>query len=343
MSHGYVPVNWNRRKQIYDVCVWLCVAVYIALFLGVSNMLYRGTDSITIQILLMRAFSTCAFLMLTVILCIGPLARINRRFLPLLYNRRHLGVSLFVVALLHAAVVVYWYHSFGVVNPIVSIFTSGGVDGAAGADGADNIYRSLGDFPFQAFGAVALVILFLMAATSHDYWNANLGGPLWKAIHMLVYAAYALVIVHITFGALQQDNTGLLPWMAWVSVLLVGGLHLFAGLARAGVVVKLDGDMREWVGSPAAGRTSPTIGPSPCPLPPTNASPSFATMKPNWRRSQMYASTRTGHWGKAGWWTASSPARGTATSTNPKTAARRRRSRKRSKPTASRWREIRYW
>ena len=256
MSHGYVPVNWNRRKQLYDACVWLCIVGYIALFLGVSNMLYRGTDSITIQILLMRAFSTCAFLMLTVILCIGPLARINRRFLPLLYNRRHLGVSLFVVALLHAAVVVYWYHSFGVVNPIVSIFTSGGVEGAAGADGADNIYRSLDDFPFQAFGAVALVILFLMAATSHDYWNANLGGPLWKAIHMLVYAAYALVIVHITFGALQQDNTGLLPWMAWVSVLLVGGLHLFAGLARAGVVVKLDGaklenardgDMREWV------------------------------------------------------------------------------------------------
>ena len=238
MSHAYVPVNWNRRKQIYDACVWAGIIVYIAVFLGVSNLLYRGADAISIQILLMRAFSTCAFLMLTVVLCIGPLARIDCRFLPLLYNRRHLGVSLFVIALLHAAVVVYWYHGFGVVNPIVSIFISGGD------------YRSLGDFPFQAFGALALVILFLMAATSHDYWNANLGGPLWKAIHLLVYAAYGLVVVHITFGALQQDNTGLLPWMALASVALVGGLHLFAALARSGVEVQLTGAQQaqtEWV------------------------------------------------------------------------------------------------
>ena len=40
----------------------------------------------------MRAFGSCAFLMLTLILCIGPLARLDARFLPLLYNRRHFGV-----------------------------------------------------------------------------------------------------------------------------------------------------------------------------------------------------------------------------------------------------------
>ena len=222
--------------------MWICIALYISLFLAVSNALYRGADAISPAILLMRAFSTCGFLMLTVVLCIGPLARIDRRFLPLLYNRRHLGVSLFIIALLHAAVAVYWYHGFGVVNPIVSIFISGGD------------YRSLGDFPFQVFGAVALVILYLMAATSHDYWNANLGGPLWKAIHMLVYPAYGLVIIHITFGALRQDSTGLLPWMALASVLLVGGLHIFAALAKSGADVKLQAAARasgDWV---AAGR-----------------------------------------------------------------------------------------
>jgi hypothetical protein len=30
--------------------------------------------------------------MLTIILSIGPLCRLDRRFLPLLYNRRHFGV-----------------------------------------------------------------------------------------------------------------------------------------------------------------------------------------------------------------------------------------------------------
>ena len=235
MSHGYVPVNWNRRKQLYDACVWVCIALYIALFLGFSNALYRGAEAVSPAILLMRAFSTCAFLMLTLVLCIGPLARIDRRFLPLLYNRRHLGVSLFVIALLHGAVAVYWYHGFGVVNPVVSIFISGGD------------YRAISDFPFQAFGAAALTILFLMAATSHDYWNANLGGPLWKALHLLVYLAYALVIVHITFGALQQDNTGLLPWMALGSVLLVGGLHLWAALAKSAPDLRRADATGEWV------------------------------------------------------------------------------------------------
>jgi len=220
MSHGYVAVNWNRRKRLYDLCIGGCVSLYLALFLLASDL--DGADALSLPIVLLRALSTCAFLMLNVILCIGPLARIDRRFLPLLYNRRHLGVSMFVVALLHAALALYWYHGFGVVNPLASVALSGG------------------DLPFQAIGAAALAILFVMAATSHDYWNANLGGPLWKAIHMLVYPAYALVIAHITFGALQQDNTGFAPWMALVSVGVVGGLHIVAALAKSGTGAPLD-------------------------------------------------------------------------------------------------------
>lgn len=241
MSSGYVAVHWNRRKRLYDVCAWVCIVLYLAVFVAVGNMIHSGdqAQAISAPILLMRALASCAFLLLTVILSIGPLARLDRRFLPLLYNRRHLGVSLFVIALLHGAVAVYWYHGFGVVNPIVSIFVSGGD------------YRSVGDIPFQSVGAVALVLLFLLAATSHDYWNASLGGPLWKALHMLVYPAYALVIAHIALGALRQDDTGLLPWMALVSVLLVGGLHIVAALARSGASVTSPAaaadDGRDWV------------------------------------------------------------------------------------------------
>ncbi len=241
MSHGYVPVNWNRRKKIYDGALWLGILLYLAAFIGLSKTLYTGADAISGEIVIMRALSTCAFLMLTIILCIGPLARLDRRFLPLLYNRRHFGVSMFIIAAQHAAVAVYWYHAFGVVNPIISIFTSGGgVDvavavaypTATAATAASALFFA--DVPFQAFGAVALLLLCVMAATSHDYWNANLGGPLWKALHMGVYLAYGLLIAHLVFGALQQDNTGLAAWMAAASVVLVGGLHLFAGFARSG-------------------------------------------------------------------------------------------------------------
>lgn len=236
MSANYKTVNWNKNKLQYDIWLWVGIFLYIALFIVFTNITHTGVDALSPPIVLMRALATCGFLMLTIILCIGPLARIDERFLPLLYNRRHFGVSMFVVALLHSMVAIFWYHSFGTLNPIVSVFVSGGT------------YESVGTVPFQVLGAFALILLFLLAATSHDYWNANLGAPLWKAIHMLVYPAYVLLVMHIVFGALQQDNTGLLPIMVLLSVTAVGGLHVYAGVRSSfGTLVRPAAETGEWV------------------------------------------------------------------------------------------------
>lgn len=228
MSHGYVLVQWNRKKAIYDITLWIGIALYMIVFMAISVVTHSGTDALSPMILLIRAFATCAFLMLTIILCIGPLARLDKRFLPLLYNRRHFGVSMFLVALTHAILAIIWYHSFGVQNPLVSVFTSPGS------------YESISDFPFQRFGALALVILFLMAATSHDYWNANLGAPFWKALHMGVYAAYLLLVIHVASGAMLQPDTGMLAVMMYASVLVVGGLHVLAAFKSRGVDRQLE-------------------------------------------------------------------------------------------------------
>ncbi|NND00020.1 MAG: (2Fe-2S)-binding protein, partial [Gammaproteobacteria bacterium] len=218
MSHGYVPVQWTPSKVVYDRLLWLGIGLYLALFISISMLSHSGSEALSPMIILIRAFATCAFVMLTLILCIGPLARLDSRFLPLLYNRRHFGVSMFLVALVHAILVIIFYHSFGVENPLVSIFTSPGS------------YQSISDFPFQPFGALALLILLLMAATSHDYWNANLTAPFWKALHMGVYLAYTLLIVHVASGAMLQAETGLLAIMVYTSVVLVGGLHVAAAV-----------------------------------------------------------------------------------------------------------------
>lgn len=216
MSHGYVPVQWNRRKKVYDVSLWLGILIFLGLFMGVSMALHTGEEALSPMTLLIRALATLAFFLLTLILCTGPLARLQPLFLPLLYNRRHMGVSMFIVALAHGILAIMWYHSFGVQNPVVSVFTSPGSLSTAS------------DVVFQPFGFVALLILFVMASTSHDYWNANLGAPLWKALHMCVYLAYGLLIVHVALGAMQDDTSGLIPAMVGLSVGLVGGLHLFA-------------------------------------------------------------------------------------------------------------------
>src|SRR5262249_9084681 len=119
MSVGYTTVQWNRHKVVYDRCVVGAVLFYLAIFFLVGRLVWTGRNAISPPILLMRAFGTCAFLMLNLILCIGPLCRLSRRFLPLLYNRRHLGVATFLVALCHAVLVLGFYHGFGRVNPFV--------------------------------------------------------------------------------------------------------------------------------------------------------------------------------------------------------------------------------
>ncbi len=218
MSHDYVAVQWNRRKKVYDIALWLGIAVYLVVFMIISIVQHPGVEALSPMTLLIRALATLAFFLLSLILCIGPLARLDTRFLALLYNRRHMGVSMFIVALAHAILASIWYHGFGVQNPIASILTSPGS------------FESAADIAFQPFGFFALLILFVMAATSHDYWNTNLGAPVWKALHMGVYIAYGLLVVHVALGAMQDDSTGLVPAMVGLSMALVGGLHLGAAI-----------------------------------------------------------------------------------------------------------------
>jgi sulfoxide reductase heme-binding subunit YedZ len=213
MGVEYVAVQWNRQKRIYDFVLVGAVAVYLALFGVLTKVRF---PFVTDEIMLMRAFGSAAFILLHVILCIGPLCRLNPNFLPLLYNRRHAGVTLFLLALIHAVLVVATYHAGGDTNPILSIFVSSPLNG------------TVSGVPFQPFGFFALMILFLMAATSHDFWLANLTAPVWKSLHMLVYVAYALLVLHVAFGILQAEVSPVFAIAAGLGFLVVLGLHVTA-------------------------------------------------------------------------------------------------------------------
>jgi len=213
MSIAYQAVQWNRQKRLYDLVLVGGVALYLFTFGALTSIFF---PLVTAEILVMRAFGTAAFLLLHIILVIGPLCRLDSRFLPLLYNRRHSGVTCFLLALVHAVFVLTTYHVGGDVNPFLSIFVSGHYHGTAGS------------LPFQAFGFMALMILFLMAATSHDFWLVNLSAPVWKTLHMLVYVAYGLLALHVTFGALQGETSPLPAGVMAAGLLTVLGLHCAA-------------------------------------------------------------------------------------------------------------------
>jgi len=217
MSATYRPVSWTWSKLVYDLVLIAAVVVYVLAFLRLAPMLHDGTRPIDYPVLRMRAFGTCAFLMLTVVLSIGPLARLDRRFLPLLYNRRHFGVMTCAVALLHVDAVLDWYYAFSPLDPYVALLTSNA-----------RVDRLLG-FPFELAGLAALAVLVVLAATSHDFWLSFLTPPVWKAIHMAVYGAYGLIVVHLALGPLQARDNPVLAMVATASVLTVGSLHWTAG------------------------------------------------------------------------------------------------------------------
>jgi DMSO/TMAO reductase YedYZ heme-binding membrane subunit len=108
MGVSYQAVGWNKQKKVYDFLILGCCLLYLCIFCGLTIIF---NPDYTFETLFIRSTSTLALLLLHFILSIGPLTRINSKFLPLLYNRRHLGVTMFIFAAIHAGFSMLQFHS----------------------------------------------------------------------------------------------------------------------------------------------------------------------------------------------------------------------------------------
>lgn len=217
MSVAYTGIGWNRQKRLYDLVIVAGVLAFIAAFMAIGLLAFPAPDDFSPEILLIRALGSCAILMLHVVLWIGPLCRLSPRFLPLLYNRRHLGVCTFLVSAAHAALATVWYHGFGNINPIVALLSP-----AADITGLTTL-------PYEWLGLGAITILFVMAATSHDFWLRNLSPRVWKWLHMSVYGAYAMLVMHVALGVLQRETHAYPAALILAGLVITAGLHLASG------------------------------------------------------------------------------------------------------------------
>jgi nitrite reductase/ring-hydroxylating ferredoxin subunit/DMSO/TMAO reductase YedYZ heme-binding membrane subunit len=239
MSVGYRAIQWNRAKIVYDVSVVAFVVTFIGVHMALGYRREPPGDAAAWIDLRINALGACAFTMITIILCIGPLARIDPRFLPLLYNRRHFGVIAFCVALAHGVSVFDWFRVQGSAGDFVAELTT-----------AANYTKFIG-FTTKAIGLATLSIFFVMAATSHDYWQAFLGPVAWKWLHMAIYPAYGLLIMHVSLGMMQEDHSPLIPILLVSSLALVAGLHIVAGRRERAIDgVEASGDGWIIVGPP---------------------------------------------------------------------------------------------
>ena len=228
MSVHYTAVQWTRAKWVYDV-----VAAATGMGFVFAYRHFAAGHGWSTQVIALRSFGTCAFAMLSFILCIGPLARLDRRFLPWLYNRRHLGVMMAVVGLLHAREVLAFHLAYGRPSPLAALFV---YDTTASSSGT----------PVAALGALGLAIVVVMAVTSHDFWQRFLGPTAWKWLHMSVYVAYVSLSAHVLFGAVVSETATVPVAIAVAGMASVLGLHLAAArrgaaLDHASPVVREDG------------------------------------------------------------------------------------------------------
>lgn len=246
MAAEFRLIAWNARKLRYDAVVVALLAAWMVGWVLVAGGREVPREPANVW---MAAFGTAAIVALHAILAIGPLARLDRRFLPLLYNRRHLGVIFFLVAATHAGFGVGEILGPDSDTPLARLLSGTGAE--AGAESGESP-----GFPFELLGIAALLVFAAMAFTSHDRWLAKLSPRLWKVLHMLVYGAYALVVVHVALGELSSESgvdDHLFAGLLIAGAALVAGLHMVAGRRErrrdtggaAPAVVDVDG--RRWI------------------------------------------------------------------------------------------------
>ena len=190
---------------------------YILLYIKIAPGFQDVTKPTSGAILRAQAFGTCAFLMLTFILCIGPLARLDQRFLPLLYNRRHFGV-------IHLRHRVYARHACGqhllLVQPAEQV--------RRGA-GEQHELRPLPRLPVRNLRHLRALPASGTRGHEPRFLAQVPDSAIWKAIHISVYVAYAAIVCHVALGSLQSKQSPLLAVVVGLSVVAVTGLHLVAG------------------------------------------------------------------------------------------------------------------
>jgi nitrite reductase/ring-hydroxylating ferredoxin subunit len=138
-------------------------------------------------------------------------------------------VLTFLVALVHAWSVVDWFSVQGAMADLVTEMTS-----------SPNYGKFIG-FPIKALGLTGLSILFLLAATSHDFWLAFLSPRIWKALHMALYLGYGILVMHVALGVMQEDRRVFIPLLLGGSFLAVTLLHVAAAWREREAAQQHDG------------------------------------------------------------------------------------------------------
>ena len=198
------------RKWKFDAVLAVIVAVW---FVG-GRAIFRRVD---LDVFLVQATAILTFLFLSAAISVGPLSRLWPPATRLIYNRRHLGVTTWALAVFHASVVMHYGNSWKLSN-VLEVLPG----------------QKLVGIPFTLLGIGAIAILTVMALTSWDYFLHAWTPQGWKRVHMAVYAGYGFVVIHFTARFVGDPPVS---WrflgLLWLVALVVTGLHLAASIKES--------------------------------------------------------------------------------------------------------------
>lgn len=231
------------KKKRDDLMVLSSVTAFFVL----TRLLFWSIDQ---KILILRATSTLAFILINLVLLIGPLSRFSDKVLKLYYYRRHLGVITFFIAWLHPAIILPEYFKLSI-NSALSLpfifygFTAFMIMMWMGLTSWDivqkkfkpmwwNILHSLLLLSFLLFSynfyiiqkasesvglhlmIIGIFTLFWILVAPYSIIKKILKTKVlgWKQLHVLVYIAYASIVLHVIFGPINTfpDYAKILFW-----------------------------------------------------------------------------------------------------------------------------------
>lgn len=160
-------------------------ALLLAATFAGARMAFPDLEPVTI---VLRTAAIDAFLLLHAVLLIGPWSWWSRWAMKLVFHRRHLGVTMFLLAELHALTVVRAYYNGQLQDAFAAVFTF--------------------------FGFTATYFLFFLAVTSNDHWQKHVKERTWQIAHLTMVLGYA----GIAWWALAGQ-----PGLAWWTLALPAG------------------------------------------------------------------------------------------------------------------------
>ena len=179
----------------------------------------------TPRFILMRTAALSAFFLLGFVLMIGPLSRISAPFLRLYKYRRHIGVTVFILGVIHLTQAVN-YH---------------------GLDPAD----LLAEGDFVALGILTLGGLFFLAVTSWDYAQKKFHPLFFDVVHLLwIGVVFYVIWMDIQeYGGWGEMEPAGKKWLYPILVLfpLVTFRFSFARIALKSVMPWKQLHMLSWV------------------------------------------------------------------------------------------------